>query len=393
VSSRTSGGTAVLFCQPTSEETGSEHSLLQILRGLRGSGLRRYVLVGRPGPMEARFRDESEGCFQVRSEKLRRSLRGVTSFLLSFITLPLAVRRLCKEHGIDVVYVNSLMFPQAILAGRLNRCRVITHVREVQSTYPGPVYSAYLALAALASDRIVCVCEYSRRQRVPFARRFLGRSVVIHNTSDFPASQVERNPLPVIRLLAVIPISDRKGAPVLPDVLHRLRRLVPGCTVHLDVVGSSRDARAVDRLIDKAKKLDVLDLMSVHGAQPDVALFYRAAHVLLHPSRTEAFPRVIVEAMNFGLPVVATEVGGSGEAVVDGETGYLVAVDDADGMARRVVEIVHPPDVYRRFSEHALRRYRAMLSPGVISTQIREAILATNEVSRDQTLGAARRTS
>ena len=67
------------------------------------------------------------------------------------------------------------------------------------------------------------------------------------------------------------------------------------------------------------------DRVVLAGYRPDILAVLDAADVLVQPSRADAFPTAILEAMAASVPVVATDVGGIGEIVRDGETGTLVA--------------------------------------------------------------------
>jgi len=72
-----------------------------------------------------------------------------------------------------------------------------------------------------------------------------------------------------------------------------------------------------------------------------VASYYRAADVYIHASLAETYPNSILESLACGTPVVATAVGGIPEQIEDGATGFLVGAGDADGMASRIVQILH----------------------------------------------------
>lgn len=98
------------------------------------------------------------------------------------------------------------------------------------------------------------------------------------------------------------------------------------------------------------------DRFSLLGAQPDAARLMQAFDVLCLASRHEGLPVTIMEALALGLPVVSTAVGGVPEAVRDGVEGRLVALDDEQGFARALAELVEQPDLRVRMARAALDR-------------------------------------
>ncbi|MDD2340084.1 MAG: glycosyltransferase [Methanosarcina sp.] len=68
-----------------------------------------------------------------------------------------------------------------------------------------------------------------------------------------------------------------------------------------------------------------------------VARYYQAADVYVHPSRVDTFPNTVLEALACGTPVVASNVGGIPEQIIEGKTGYLVPEGDAEGMAEKII--------------------------------------------------------
>ena len=94
-----------------------------------------------------------------------------------------------------------------------------------------------------------------------------------------------------------------------------------------------------------------------------VARYYSSADVLLHAAHADNYPLVILEALACGVPVVATEVGGIGEQVRDGETGFLVGVDDAEAMARKTMCLIMNPDMCNKMSENAVEYVNRVNDP------------------------------
>lgn len=99
--------------------------------------------------------------------------------------------------------------------------------------------------------------------------------------------------------------------------------------------------------------------MHVRPAQKEIPALYRRADCWLMPSVEEGFGMPGLEAAACGCPVIATRCGGPEDYVVDGETGYLVPVGDAEAMAARIVDVVTKNDAdWREMSaaSHAVAR-------------------------------------
>jgi glycosyltransferase involved in cell wall biosynthesis len=96
--------------------------------------------------------------------------------------------------------------------------------------------------------------------------------------------------------------------------------------------------------------------VSILGNRSDVADLLASFTVFAYPSRFEGLCLAVIEAQAAGVPVVATPVGGIRETVVDGETGWLVPVDDAAALAERIVHVLDHPDEARRVADEAQRR-------------------------------------
>jgi glycosyltransferase involved in cell wall biosynthesis len=102
------------------------------------------------------------------------------------------------------------------------------------------------------------------------------------------------------------------------------------------------------------------------GARSDAATVLAAADLVLLTSRAEGTPNVLLEAQLLGVPVVATRVGGVGDAVDDGGTGILCAADDPAGLRDAVLRLLAddalrarlgaagPAWIARRFSVEAM---------------------------------------
>jgi glycosyltransferase involved in cell wall biosynthesis len=109
--------------------------------------------------------------------------------------------------------------------------------------------------------------------------------------------------------------------------------------------GSERQA-----LETYAAQLGLADRCRFLGLQADVAPVYAAAAVLIQSSDYEGLPNVVMEAMASGVPVVATDVGGTRELIRDGESGFLTPAGDEAALADRAAAILADPALSARLA-------------------------------------------
>lgn len=162
-------------------------------------------------------------------------------------------------------------------------------------------------------------------------------------------------PLRVLFLGNVIP---RKG---LHTLLDALARLPASLSVQLDVVGALGVDPAYARAMQqKAAALGQAAQVRFHGPLDNAPLVevLTRAHVLAVPSSYEGFGIVYLEGMAFGLPAIGTTAGAAGEIITEGETGFLIAPNDARALAARLETLAADRALLVRLSLQARERYR-----------------------------------
>jgi glycosyltransferase involved in cell wall biosynthesis len=151
-------------------------------------------------------------------------------------------------------------------------------------------------------------------------------------------------------------VAGNKGIETIFDSILRLRSKYP--RIRLEVVGNSGD----DLLANLQARIEferIGDNVSLHGFVDRSRLpeFYRRADVFCSPAQYEGgVANVYLEAMACGCPVVASTAGGAPEAVVDGETGFLVPPTDTDAVVGALDRIVSDSILRQRMGAVARRR-------------------------------------
>ena len=174
-------------------------------------------------------------------------------------------------------------------------------------------------------------------------------------------------------LLFVGRLRIRKGVEVLLEALRELRAQHP--EARLLIAGDGEHRAALER---RAAELGLGPAAVFLGRcdAPRVRGLLGGAAALVVPSTYEGMPLVVLEAMEAGVPVVASRVSGIPEVVEDGVTGWLVPPEDPEALADALVRVLEDPDGARRRGEAGRRRVDERFRPAVAAGMWRTAVLA-----------------
>lgn len=175
-------------------------------------------------------------------------------------------------------------------------------------------------------------------------------------------------PLRIVFLGNVIP---RKGLDILVSGLG----LLPRDAWQLDVVGSPTiDPPYTESIRRQVAREGLTDRVTFSGSLPDGELGSRLAesHVLAVPSSYEGFGIVYLEAMGFGLPILASNAGAVPELVTHGREGFLISPGDAAALAHYLDKLQRDRTLLAQVSRMALERYRQHPTWAESSERVRE---------------------
>lgn len=274
---------------------------------------------------------------------------------------------LVRRGGFDLVHAHS---SKAGVLGRL--AAKVAGVPTIYSPhcfgFVGPVslprrtfvLALELSLRRL-TDATLCVCEDERvtalRSRVAPASRLW---VVLNGAPDCPVDEAADPDLTALRgdgtlAAAVSSLREQKGLDVLLEAVPRVLGALPEARVAIVGNGPLADklrCHAATLGLDTEPRFALLPFMG------PASRHLRALDVFVLPSRWEAFPIGILEAMACGVPQVCTDVGGTPEAV-DETSGRLVPPDDPSALAEAIIELLGDAALRERLGHSARRRHSA----------------------------------
>jgi len=303
--------------------------------------------------------------------------------------------RLIRRERFDIVHVHT---PIASIIGRI--AAKVAGTRLVVYTAHGfPFHERMSRLGyrvAVFVERFFCRrmadlvfvqsqedLEAAKRERITARAgrppRWIGNGVDLSrfHPGREPLVREEFNIDPSAPLIAFVGrLSREKGILELLDAVDRVRRQVPNLRVLM--VGSQNTERGGESFLEltdqRIEALDLRDVVTLAGLRSDVERLLREASVFVLPSHREGMPRSILEAMATGLPVVATDIRGCREEVVDGVTGRLVPVDDAAALAEAILGMLEDAGAAHAMGAAGRRRAEALFAEDRVFDRQAEAL-------------------
>ena len=350
---------------------GAALSVLELAAVQRRSGHDVLVVAGRIPAGEASMENVADklGVPYLHLSPLQREVSVVSD-----IATTRALRTLIRQRRPDVLHTHTAKAgatgrTAAVLAGRARPPAVVhTYHGHVLSGYFAPVRERAFRLVeralARVTDRLIAVSDEVRddlvRLHVARSEKF---AVVPYGfdltrvRSDEATRAHKRNEAGVGDDAFVIGWAGRLTQIKRPLDLVRAAAAVDGSVLVLAGDGELRaDVEAL------ARDLGVRDRVRLLGYVADMGSWYAAFDAFLLTSANEGAPVVAIEAQSAGVPVVATDAGGTRTVVDDGETGFVVPVGDIEALADRLSRLRNDGVLRKRLGGAGAVRMRTKFS-------------------------------
>lgn len=350
-----------LFLVPSLRRAGAETQTVDLLNALDPERFEAHLAFFDPG-------DELLDRIDIRRVRVHR-LQRRRKLDLDFVS---RLREVIEQSQVDIVHCTlqiSLFFACLALMRSRARPRLITAIHTtLNRSVREEIFDRLLYRWMLKGcDRIVFVC---RAQAEHWARKYpelRSLSAVVYNGVDadrYDPALARDSALALRHQLHIAPdarvvscianMRPEKGHEFLVEAFAKLPN-----RPWLLLAG---DGPLRARIQDLAARRAIQDRVAFLGIVPDVRPVIAAADVTVLPSVAESFSMSMLESMAMGVPVVASDVGGLGEAIVDGETGALVPPRDVARLRQALQHILDRDDERRAMGSRARERVRAQFS-------------------------------
>jgi len=278
------------------------------------------------------------------------------------------LRKFLKRQNVKIVqtFFESSDLWAGMVVKTLSSAKLIWSRRDMGILRSPKHQIAYRLLARLP-DHVFAVSEQVRRHCIEVDRIESARVETVHNGIAISSREA---PLPAShgrpRVTTVGNIRRVKGH----DVFIRAAAIVlTHCPdVSFSIAGSILEPDYFQELESLIEELGISQQFRLTGPTTRVEVHLQSNDIFVLPSRSEGFSNAIIEAMSESLPVIATDVGGNSEAVVNKLTGFIVPADNVSALAEAITILCLNPNLARdmgkagrqivedRFSEEAMMR-------------------------------------
>jgi glycosyltransferase involved in cell wall biosynthesis len=386
----------VLFFSHTGIVSGAERMLLTMLDTLDQS--RFDPVVACPSTADAKslatlvaargIRVVPTGTLVARFTSNPRALLRYGASVMGMLR---GFRRTVRAVRPDLLHANSVRAGLvATLATAGMRLPIVWHV---QDDLPRHRISTIIRRIAMRSRRTQMLAVSAATARAFAAEMDFGpRMHLLHNGADlsrFPLKTATVGDLRTklglaaehVLVVAVGMITPRKGLLELVEAFAEVHAAAPHA--HLAIVGAplfNRDDLYRDEILTSIHSLGLDACVHLTGASGDVGDVLRSADLLVLNATAEPFGLVLIEAMSSGTPVLATQVGGVPEVVIDGVTGVLTAPPGTRSATVQLVasmlSLIDEPERRRELAEAARLDVEERFSLGSFAARYADAYTA-----------------
>jgi glycosyltransferase involved in cell wall biosynthesis len=338
---------------------GGERILLHIARHLPADRFRVLIVTFRGSPDQL---IKTIPC-DIRILPMSRT------YSLNAVRVACKLRALIREFQVDLVHTffeTSDLFGAVV--AKLCGVRAIISSRRDMGILRRTKHNLAYRLVSPLYDLVLTVSDQVRDSIIQRDRLDRSKVITIHNgvhTADTARCAPEQStfrtrhsiPQHAQVVATVANVLPWKGLDVYLRCAAEVHLHAPD--VHFLVAGAFSDPGLTSCLFALTRELGLEQHMHWIGSAPSIQELLAETDAFCLLSTSEGFPNVVLEAMAVQLPVVATRVGGTPEAIVDGETGWLVAVNDHAEAAERLLELLSHRELRVAMGKAGLRRVHA----------------------------------
>lgn len=370
----------ILLLHSSSDLYGASKIFLQTVTLLRQHGHHCVVVLSNKGSLEQALESVGAEVYIVNLGILRRkyfSITGLFNRLQKWRSATAALNALVRKHEIELVYSNTAAVLIGAWVARKNKLKHVWHIHEIIEQpkllhqFLGWQMRKGADKLIVVSDAVAKCWEGDLLDKTNLIRIYNGIEPIIQ-----PVTIDYRKQLNVPDDAIVLGLAGRihviKGQPYFLEIAHALKKQHNFSKLHFFIAGDPYPGQEylLDQMFALIRAYNLEASVHYLGQVDAMSNFYTAIDLLVVASiQPDSLPTVILEAMQYGLPVAATAQGGALEMVQENETGIFIPLDNAVIAAEKINTIL-PASVRQQMGAAGKERVATYFSQAAFEKNI-----------------------
>ena len=307
-------------------------------------------------------------------KKMPKSMGGVLKLIASikWMSIIKHITRLVKNHGIELIQAGQVLpiGTLSLVYKKRKKIPYIFYAHGLDILLPQKFMRKKTLLKEIITNasKIIANSYFTKDELIKLGAKD-DQVIVVNPCPNLTAEQISEWKLDEIQknyelkdkkiILTVGRLVERKGHDMIIKALPQIIKEVPK-VIYL-IVGEGPERKRLEKLVNQSSLRDYVHFVGPVN-QADLPAFYQLCHVFVMPARqlkdgdVEGFGIVYLEANLFGKPVVGGRSGGVPEAIIEGETGFLVNPTNVDEIAQKIIILLTDAALAERLGMQGLAR-------------------------------------
>ena len=354
----------ILLLHSSSDLYGASKIFLQTVQILQNQGHACEVVLTHEGPLAVALKNTSVPVHIINLGIIRRKYftpTGIINRIFRWTKASSALQKIIQHQKIELIYSNTTAVLIGSWVAKKNKILHYWHVHEIIEQ-PRFLHSVISWLMQTKTNKIICVSNAVKDHWVQGNNKLAHKTILVYNGIESIQTSTQLNFRETYQIPShaiVIGMAGRvhfwKGQTYFLAIAQQLLKLesvrnssnvssnnIP--PFYFIITGDAFPGYEylVNEIQEFIEKNELTTRVLYTGFEAEMDKFYSAIDILVLPSQQpDPLPTVILEAMQYGIPVVATSQGGALEMIVENETGIFIPMQDKSEAAANIFYLAH----------------------------------------------------
>jgi glycosyltransferase involved in cell wall biosynthesis len=379
----------ILLLHSSSDLYGASKIFLQTVQILNEQGHTCHVVVSSAGPLVDKLKQDRVPVTVINLGIIRRKYFtpfGILNRINKWQKANTFLNKYIQQNNIELVYANTTAVILGAYLAHKNKIKHVWHVHEIIGK-PKFLFFAIQWIMKRYTSTIICVSKAVQDHWSKNTPSLRSKMQVIYNGITPIEKSTEANfrtKYQIPKEAIVIGMAGRvhywKGQQyflqIAQQLLNQYSYSNKATPLYFIITGDAFPGYEylVDEMQDFIKKNNLGERIFYTGFEDKMDKFYSSIDLLILPSQLpDPLPTVVLEAMQYGIPVAATEQGGALEMIAENETGIFIPINNVQVAVDKIFELIQSNN-YNNLHAHSIKRVQTYFSMKSFENQIGKII-------------------